>query len=150
MNKAMENVLNLVCDEIEKIGKQSALDQVSLKNLDTLIDIKKDIVEINAMESGSNNYGNESVNRMYNNGYSSTPGYSNYGNGSWDRRGYYIQPYYNSNGMSMNGMGHMNNGYSRAASEEEMRSMLYEMANNVSADKADMIHDFLNQFDQMK
>lgn len=156
-SNVMENLMDLTCSELEKISKRSELDQVSLKNLSMLIDIKKDILEIEGMEeyaenrnnanmSSNNGYGSYD-NRGYTGGNSYTNGYSNHG---WNR-GYVIQPYYANNGMNGSSYGNMGmmNGYSRAGSEEEMKSMLREMAGNVSPEKQNMIHDFLNQFDQM-
>lgn len=171
-DKTLEKVLDLVCCELDCIAKQPELDQLSLNNLDTLIDIKKDIAEIMAMEK-YDGYGQGSGVGMdipieapegygygYNGGYSHGQGYSY---SPWHHnRGYFIEPYYYDNGYSnrdMNmGMNHsygrnMNMRmpqYSREGSEHEMIQRLNEMANEtVDTNKKELIKNFVSQLEMM-
>lgn len=123
-NKVMENLLDMVCKELETISDKKALDAASLANLDKLIDIKKDILEVMRMESG----------QMSEGGYSemSRPHY--YGSD----RGYVIQPYHSYNPRM---------GYSR--SEGEMSQYLRSMASNMPQPKRDMVYDFVNRLESM-
>lgn len=165
----MDKVLDLVCDELDGIAKQSELTPVTLKYLDKLVDIKKDIVEIRAMEEYQSP--EENMEMMSNGYYRSNGGYSNangmHGNGystHWGgNRGYIIQPYntpYYDNGM--NGGGNMGNGYSnrmymnsmphysRTGSEHEMIQDLRELAASASQEKKTLINNFIAQLEATK
>lgn len=72
--KNMEKVIETLCEQIEKQLKEISEQEVQPNNieyLDKLIDIKKDILKIEKMKEESDMYGN----------------YSEYGEGSYGRRG---------------------------------------------------------------
>lgn len=118
MNTEMdEKVLKLVCKRIETISNKEVLDNASVNELDTLIDIKKDILECMAM-----------IQSLSGDGYS---GRNSYGHD----RGYYIQPYH-----------YAQNGYSRAERDmssylrsmapempQHKRDMVYDFANRIES-----------------
>lgn len=155
-SNVMEKLLEMVCDKLEVIAKAGELNGTLANELDTLIDIKKDILEVQAMEEYTNNQ------NMYmnNNGYSGTPmhGYNSYNNGMNGNsygRGYVIHPYDTDRMRGDYGWdqsyGRMNmaRGYSRDNAEQEVMNKLSDMAQNASPEKRDMINRFMNEMDKM-
>lgn len=128
----MNELLKIICGELELIVNKGSLDVASLNNLNTLIDIRKDIVEIQAMEEyGYNNYSGY---------YSSaiTDKWNNY------NKGYEIK------GSSRNYSLMNGNGYNNSSNDYEMINYLKTMANQSSPHKQEMIYQFINQLENTK
>ena len=85
MNDMYRRLIDILEDEISKIVKDGEVTQASLCNLDTLIDVVKDIHEITAMEDRE--YGYSGYRGMvYNDGYS---GHDSYRYNDFDNRSRY-------------------------------------------------------------
>lgn len=151
-SNVMDTLLEMVCDKLEVIAKAGELNGTLASELDTLIDIKKDILEVQAMEEYTNNQ------NMYmnNNGYSGSPmhSYNSYNsgmNGNSYSRGYVIHPYDTDRmrgdyGWDQSyGRMNMSRGYSRDNAEQEVMNKLSDMAQNASPEKRDMINRFMNE-----
>ena len=127
-NNVMDDLHEMICDELECIQKKGALDTNSLNILDKLVDIKKDILEIQAMEDyiGQDNY-------IRNNG---------------NMYSYSYYPRYAYNRMSYaNNYNRYN--YSRAENSQEMIQYLQDMARDMSPQKQEAVHQFIEQLEQM-
>lgn len=176
-NDTMSKLLNLVCNKLDEISNARDLNTTLVNEIDALVDIKKDILEIQAMEAYSNNeYENGYSQRgMNGNSYAMRPMYAydhRYGYPQADQR-YYNElmngAYSRSDGMNnmngsntntgnysmnnMNGTNGMNgmNGYSRDSAETEMMNMLQNMANSANSnEKREMYHRFMNEMERMK
>lgn len=157
-SNVMDTLLEMVCDKLEVIAKAGELNGTLASELDTLIDIKKDILEVQAMEEYTNNQ------NMYmnNNGYSGTPmhGYNSYDNGMNGNsmngnsysRGYVIHPYDTDRMRGGYGWdqsyGRMNSGYSRDDAEQDIMNKLHAMAQNTTPEKREMINKFMSEMER--
>ena len=129
-----EKLLDLVCAELDKIATKPALDNATINMLDTLIDIKKDILEVMVMEgAGNQNYsmmnGSSYGTRMMPSGIPT----SYYGHD----RGYWIQPVYN-------------HGYSREGGQRDMIDYLNSMAESMPQHKREMTYDFIRRLESVQ
>ncbi len=85
MNDMYMKLTDILEDEISKIVKDGEVTQTSLCNLDTLVDVIKDIQEITSRKEYDSEYSSRRM--MYNDGYSGRNSYgrentSNYNRGS--------------------------------------------------------------------
>lgn len=133
MNEMYNKLLDILEDEIGKIVKDGEVTPTSLCNLDTLVDIVKDIHEISNMSSDSGYSGYRG--RMYDDGYS---GRNNYGEGrnnmgnynrnnSYDSR-YYDDGYGNDRYVRYEGDMH----YSGEGNKMHMISLMEEAMDNAT------------------
>lgn len=154
-NDTMQKLLDMVCAKIDQIAQAKELNATLVRDLDVLIDIKKDILTIRAMEE--NGYYED-------NSYSMGRGRGMYSNAN----GYMITPYdvpqgqfnsnmYSRNNMSYNGSDGYNsynsygrNGYSREGSKDEMKNHLHQMMQKAgSQEERDMVQRFMDEVDRM-
>lgn len=146
---SLDKILDNVCDEIDKIAT-TGITTSNLEVLDKLVDIKKDILELQERENMNvemNNMPNGMSNTSYRNNNMSMRGsnynrynYNNGMSGHYPRQPYYVQ-------ADMWG-GFPMGGYSRTGSQD-MIEELKMMAEESSPEKRDMIHNFIDQLERM-
>ena len=137
--KELNCLKEMLCDEVRKINNQGELNPTSLQIADMVVDIIKDITEINEKEMMS--------------GYGDDGSYRN--NGSYNR-GYYIEPRYqnespymgsyNRGGMNMRGgMNSYDNSYSRHTATDQMISKLEAMKQDASSQDKNAIQRCIDE-----
>lgn len=131
--------------EIDKIVKDGQITQTSLCNLDTLVDVIKDLEEIKAMQDYGGYSGRDGM--MYNDGYSGRDTYGNNSSGNYMRYRNYGRNYDNrsSYGYSQNGQSN----YSRDGGKEHMISLMEEaMDHATTKEERDEIMKMIEKLDR--
>lgn len=124
-----KNIRDLVECEINKIGKLDQLTEASLHNLDKLVDIRKDIDEMEMNDGIADYYEDWTSGNSYARGRGGYRGGSSYARGGYrgNARYGYGNSYDSGNGMAMEHLHQALNSASTESEREAIRGLINKM-----------------------